>query len=81
VSVDLWHLNSNMSRAKWIKHAITLKGGLFNNYPALKRVTCTISGRYLGFDWRRGDKVITSRIARGLKIAAYVSGIIRVEDT
>jgi hypothetical protein len=70
-----------MSRAKWIKYAFTLKSGLFNNYPDLRRVTCTISGRHLGFDWKRSDKITSSRIGRGLKIAAYVCGIIRIEDT
>jgi hypothetical protein len=70
-----------MGRIKWIKHAFVLKSGLFSNYPALKQATCTIYGRYLAFDWRRGDKIATSKIARGVKTAAYVSGILRMEDT
>jgi hypothetical protein len=70
-----------MSRMKWIKRAFTLKSGLFENYPALKRATCTVSGGYLAFDWRRSDKFTTSKIERGVKTAAYVSGILRMEDT
>jgi hypothetical protein len=81
LKLDLWHLNSRMNRTKWIKHAFALKSGLFDNYPALKRATCTITGKFLAFDWRRGDKTTTSRIVRGVKTAAYVSGILGIRNT
>jgi hypothetical protein len=70
-----------MNRLNWIKRAFKVKSGLFENYPALRRVTCTVAGRYPGFDWRRGDKIIKSKFGRGVKTAAYVSGILREEDT
>jgi len=81
VDLDLWHLSSKMNRMRWIKHAFVLKRGLFDNYPSLRRATCTICERYPGFDWRRGDKIVTSKFARGVKTVAYVSGILRDEDT
>jgi len=81
VDLDLWNLDPNMNRIKWIKRAFKLKSGLFDNYPALRRATCTVAGRYMGFDWRRSDKIIKSRIVRGVKTAAYVSGILSEEDT
>jgi len=81
VELDLWNLDPNMNRLNWIKRAFKVKSGLFENYPALRRVTCTVAGRYPGFDWRRGDKIIKSKFGRGVKTAAYVSGILREEDT
>jgi hypothetical protein len=78
---DLWYLSSKMSRARWIGRAFVLKRGLFANYPSLRRATCTIAGRYLGFDWKRTDKIVTSKVARGVKTVAYVSGIISEDNT
>ena len=81
MDLDLWTLSEKMNRMRWIKQAFLLKRGLFDNYPSLRRATCTISGRYPGFDWRRGDKIITSKIARGVKTVAYVSGILSEDNT
>jgi len=81
VVLDLWYLSPKMNRVKWIKHAFMLKRGLFDNYPALRRATCTIAGRYMGFDWKRGDKVSTSKLVRGIKAFAYITGILSEGDT
>jgi len=78
-TVELDLLSLNMNRLKWIKRVFYFKSGLFDNYPALRRVTCTFGGWHM-FDWRRSDKIIRSRIVRGVKTVAYVSGILREED-
>jgi hypothetical protein len=70
-----------MNRAAWIRRAFALKKGLFENYPTLRRATCTIPGSSILFDWRRGDKITTSKLGRGVKAAVYVSGLARIDDT
>ena len=81
VNLDLWYLDPKMSRIKWIKRAFALKSGLFDNYPALRRATCTMWEKYLAFDWKRSGKFTRSKIGRGVKTVAYVTGILRMEDT
>jgi len=56
VDLDLQYLSSEMWDRTWKLRASTLRSALFDNYPELRRVTCTIARRYSGFDWRRGGK-------------------------
>jgi hypothetical protein len=75
VSLDIWHLGSSITRAGWIKRGLPLRRNLFNNYPSLRRTTCTLFHTYVAFDWRRSDSISNWKIVRMLKSVAYVCGL------
>jgi len=75
VTLDIWHLSSSMTRVGWIKRGLPLKRNLFNSYPTLKRVKCTLFQTYVGFDWKRSDAISHWKIVRMAKSVAYVCGL------
>jgi hypothetical protein len=75
VELDIWHLSPSMTRVGWIKRALPLRRNLFNNYPVLKHVTCSLFRTYVVFDWKRSDTTSNWKIVRILKSVAYVCGL------